>query len=48
LLDALRKTDIASGTLAKGWGVQFDKAGQNTRSFVSLQQWQGQTLVGLD
>jgi len=47
LLDALRKTNIAPGTLANGWGVQFDKAGQNTRSFVSLQQWQGQSLVAL-
>jgi len=47
LLDALRKTSIAAGTLANGWGVQFDKTGQNTRSFVTLQQWQGQALVGL-
>jgi branched-chain amino acid transport system substrate-binding protein len=47
LLEALRKTDIASGTLANGWGVQFDKTGQNTRSFVTLQQWQGETLVSL-
>ncbi len=47
LLDALRRTDIATGTLANGWGVAFDKTGQNTRSFATLQQWQGQTLVGL-
>jgi len=47
LLDALRKTDIPSGTLANGWGVQFDKTGQNTRSFVILQQWQGAALKAL-
>jgi len=47
LLEALRKTDIAAGTLANGWGVQFDKTGQNLRSFVTLQQWRGQSLVSL-
>jgi branched-chain amino acid transport system substrate-binding protein len=47
LLDALRRCNIAPGTLANGWGVAFDKTGQNTRSFATLQQWQGQALVGL-
>jgi hypothetical protein len=47
LLDALRRTDIPSGTLANGFGVAFDKNGQNTRSFAALQQWQGQQLVPL-
>ncbi|HEY1856449.1 ABC transporter substrate-binding protein [Acidocella sp.] len=45
LLDALRGTDIAPGGLANGWGVAFDRDGQNTRSFVALQQWRGATLV---
>ncbi|HVE22946.1 MAG TPA: ABC transporter substrate-binding protein [Acidocella sp.] len=45
LLDALRATDIAQGGLANGWGVAFDHDGQNTRSFVALQQWNGTDLV---
>jgi branched-chain amino acid transport system substrate-binding protein len=45
LLDTLRRADISTGTLANGWGVQFDKSGQNTRSFATLQQWRGQALV---
>jgi branched-chain amino acid transport system substrate-binding protein len=44
LLDALHHTDIAAGTLANGFGVLFDKTGQNTRSFAILQQWHGQVL----
>jgi len=47
LLDLLRRADISTGTLANGWGVQFDKTGQNTRSFATLQQWQGQALVSV-
>jgi branched-chain amino acid transport system substrate-binding protein len=47
LLDSLRRADISTGTLANGWGVQFDKSGQNSRSFAALQQWQGQALVSL-
>jgi len=47
LLDSLRIADISTGTLANGWGVQFDKSGQNTRSFATLQQWQGQALVSV-
>jgi branched-chain amino acid transport system substrate-binding protein len=45
LLDALRGTNIAQGGLVNGWGVAFDHDGQNTRSFVSLQQWRGAALV---
>lgn len=45
LLDALRATDIAQGGLVNGWGVAFDHDGQNTRSFVTLQQWSGTELV---
>jgi branched-chain amino acid transport system substrate-binding protein len=45
LLDALRRTDIAAGTLANGFGVAFDKSGQNTRSFAILQQWRAQVLA---
>ncbi len=44
LLDALRKTDIPLGGLENGFGVAFDHTGQNTRSFVTLQQWRGQAL----
>jgi branched-chain amino acid transport system substrate-binding protein len=45
LLDVLRATDIQAGGLANGWGVQFDKNGQNTRSFAVLQQWRGGSLT---
>jgi branched-chain amino acid transport system substrate-binding protein len=45
LLDALRKTDIPAGSLVNGWGAAFDHNGQNTRSFVTLQQWRGQQLI---
>jgi len=44
LLAALHRTDIAAGTLANGWGAAIDHAGQNTSSFVTLQQWRGQVL----
>ncbi|MDE8349380.1 MAG: ABC transporter substrate-binding protein [Acidocella sp.] len=47
LLDALRKSDVTPGTLANGWGVAFDKTGQNTRAFARLQQWRGQMLTSL-
>lgn len=47
LLDALRKVDIATGTLANGWGVAFDKNGQNSRAFATLQQWKNGTLTTL-
>jgi branched-chain amino acid transport system substrate-binding protein len=45
LLDALRKTNIAPGGLANGFGAAFDHTGQNTRSFVTLQQWRGQKHI---
>jgi branched-chain amino acid transport system substrate-binding protein len=45
LLDALRGTYIALGSLANGWGLAFDHDGQNTRSFVALQQWRGAALA---
>jgi branched-chain amino acid transport system substrate-binding protein len=45
LLDALRKTDIPPGGLLNGWGAAFDHNGQNTRSFVTLQQWHNQQLT---
>jgi hypothetical protein len=48
LLGALRRTDIATGTLANGFGVAFDKTGQNARSFATLQQWQGAALGAVD
>jgi branched-chain amino acid transport system substrate-binding protein len=47
LLDGLRKVDIPAGTLANGFGVAFDKTGQNTRSFATARQWRGQQLVAL-
>ena len=45
LLAALRATDIAQDELENGWGMAFDHDGQNTRSFVALQQWRGAALV---
>jgi branched-chain amino acid transport system substrate-binding protein len=45
LLDALRRTNIPQGGLVNGWGVAFNQNGQNTRSFVSLQEWRGPALV---
>ncbi len=47
LLDALRRTDIRAGTLANGFGVAFDKTGQNSRSFAILQQWRGGALTAV-
>ncbi|HQT65410.1 MAG TPA: ABC transporter substrate-binding protein [Acidocella sp.] len=44
LLDTLRKTDLPPGSLANGWGVAFNKDGQNDRAFAVLQQWRGGTL----
>ncbi len=48
LLDALRKTTLNAGALANGWGVAFDKFGQNTRAFATLQQWQGGVLTTIE
>ena len=47
LLDALRKTNLPAGALANGWGAAFDKTGQNTSAFATLQQWQNGGLVTL-
>jgi len=47
LLAALRRADIAAGTLANGWGAAFDATGQNTRSFAALQVWQRGSLTAL-
>ncbi len=44
LLDVLRKTILPAGALVNGWGLAFDKSGQNQRSFATLQQWRGQSL----
>jgi branched-chain amino acid transport system substrate-binding protein len=48
LLDALRRADIPPGTLANGFGVAFDKTGQNARSFAILQQWRSQVLAAVE
>jgi branched-chain amino acid transport system substrate-binding protein len=45
LLDALRKTNLPSGSLANGWGVAFDHTGQNSLASVALPQWRGGRLV---
>jgi len=48
LLDAMRKTNIPAGGLSNGFGAAFDRTGQNTRSFVTLQRWHDQQLVPVD
>jgi branched-chain amino acid transport system substrate-binding protein len=45
LLAALRKVNLPKGALANGFGVSFDHSGQNTSSFVTLQQWRDGALV---
>ncbi|MDD2705655.1 MAG: ABC transporter substrate-binding protein [Acidocella sp.] len=45
LLAALRKVNLPKGALANGFGVSFDHSGQNTASFVTLQQWRNGGLV---
>ena len=47
LLDALHKTVLPAGALANGWGVAFDKTGQNTSAFATLQQWRNGALVAV-
>jgi branched-chain amino acid transport system substrate-binding protein len=45
LLAALRQANLPAGSLANGFGVQFDHNGQNTKAYVTLQQWRhGQLL----
>ncbi len=48
VLAGLRKQMLPFGALANGFGVLFDSNGQNERSFVALQQWQGGMLVPID
>lgn len=45
LLAALRGSDLPPGALVNGFGVRFDASGQNTASFVTLQQWRGDVLM---
>ncbi len=45
LLDTLRQSNAPMGDLPNGFGVQFDHTGQNTRSFVTLQQWRNGGLM---
>jgi branched-chain amino acid transport system substrate-binding protein len=47
LLDALHKLQLPAGALANGWGVAFDKTGQNTGAFATLQQWRKGKLVSV-
>jgi branched-chain amino acid transport system substrate-binding protein len=45
LLAALREANLPRGSLANGFGVQFDRNGQNTGAYVTLQQWRGDGLA---
>ncbi len=45
LLNAMRKLNLAPGTLVNGFGAKFDASGQNTASFVTLQRWRDGALV---
>ena len=47
LLGALRALNLKQGSLVNGFGVEFDAAGQNTASFVTLQHWQNGQLLPL-
>jgi len=44
LLAGLRRADLPKGSLANGFGVKFDRNGQNTGSYLALQQWRGAEL----
>ena len=44
----LRAIRRPRGALANGWGVAFDDAGQNDRSYALLQQWQQGQLAVID
>ncbi len=37
--------DQPVGSTIVGWGVKFDKTGQNTRATMSVMQWQNGKLV---
>ncbi len=43
--DHFRKISEPAGAAANGWGFSFDRDGQNTASFVTLQQWRGGVIV---
>jgi branched-chain amino acid transport system substrate-binding protein len=45
LLAGLRAANLPHGALANGFGVQFDRNGQNTGAYVTLQQWHGGVLL---
>ncbi len=45
LLAALRQVNLPKGALANGFGAAFDNAGQNSRSFVTLQNWKNGSLI---
>jgi branched-chain amino acid transport system substrate-binding protein len=45
LLGALRQASLPRGSLANGFGVQFDHNGQNTAAYVTLQQWRTGVLA---
>jgi branched-chain amino acid transport system substrate-binding protein len=45
LLNSMRQAILPRGSLANGFGVQFDHNGQNTAAYVTLQQWRGGVLV---
>ncbi len=45
ILDIIRKINLPLGKLENGFGVQFDRNGQNTRSFVLIQRWQNGGLI---
>ncbi len=45
LLAGLRQANLPRGSLANGFGVQFDRNGQNTGAYVALQQWHDGVLA---
>jgi branched-chain amino acid transport system substrate-binding protein len=45
LLGALRRTSLPAGGLSNGWGVAFDRNGQNLAAFVTLQRWKSGKLI---
>ncbi len=47
LLAGLRAAALPHGALANGFGVQFDRNGQNTGAYVTLQQWHDGVLTPL-
>jgi branched-chain amino acid transport system substrate-binding protein len=45
LLAALRDAHLPAGAMANGFAVQFDRNGQNTGAYVTLQQWRDGALA---